>query len=191
MPLPEFTRRLCLAVDQTRIGGALHPFILEEFPDQRASRLPLWRFGAWAAAQGWTLPDDFPRVMPPERAAPQAAPVVAKGSSGNVEELDDSVLATPAELVDAFGKWGMSAAWFDELGSHKWLLEARRKKGQGQRGNVIPPLFCPYAVMCGLMGKVRKATRLKPDTAWRTLEHKFPKVHAAFESHDTRHWTGD
>ena len=77
MPLPEFTRRLCLAVAQTRIGGALHPFILEEFPDQRASRLPLWRFGAWAAAQGWTLPDDFPRVMPPERAAPQAAPAHA------------------------------------------------------------------------------------------------------------------
>ena len=81
MPLPEFTRRLCLAVDQTRIGGALHPFILEEFPDQRASRLPLWRFGAWAAAQGWTLPDGFPWVAPPESPEPQAAHVEANSAS--------------------------------------------------------------------------------------------------------------
>ena len=106
-------------------------------------------------------------------------------------KLDYSLLATPTELLDAFEKWGLRAAWFAELDSHKWLLEAQRKKGQGQRGNVIPPLFCPFAVMNGLIGKVRKANRLQPDTAWRTLEHKFPKVHATFESHDPRERTGD
>ena len=120
-----------------------------------------------------------------------APPKGAAGASGGMVELDYSVLATPAALLDAFEKWGMKAAWFDELDSHKWLLDARRQKGQGQRGHVILPMFCPYAVMCGLVDKVRKATRLKPDTAWRTLEHKFPKVHAAFESHDTRDRTGD
>lgn len=129
----------------------------------------------------------------PQQKAPvtDTAPVVTGGSSGNLEELDYSVLATPAALLDAFEKWGMKAAWFDELNSHKWLLDARRRKGQGQTGNAIPPMFCPYAVMCGLVNKVRKATRLKPDTAWRTLAHKFPKVHAAFESHDPRERTGD
>ena len=106
-------------------------------------------------------------------------------------ELDYSLLATPTELLDAFEKWGLRAAWFAELDSHKWLLEAQRKKGQGQRGNVIQPLFCPFAVINGLIGKVRKANRLQPDTAWRTLEHKFPKVHATFESHDPRERTGD
>ena len=116
-----------------------------------------------------------------ETAAP--APVVA--------ELDYSLLATPAELLDAFGKWGMGAAWFDDLNSRQWLFDARRRKGQGQRGNVIEPLFCPFAVMNGLIEKVRKANRLKPDTAWRTLEHKFPKVYATFEGYDPRERTGD
>ena len=99
MPLPEFTRRLCLAVAQTRIGGALHPFILEEFPDQRASRLPLWRFGAWAVVQGWTLPDDFPRVMPPESAEPQAAPVVV-GASDSVESAKPHAASKPWLAID-------------------------------------------------------------------------------------------
>lgn len=130
----------------------------------------------WIEATASELP-----VLPPE----------AAGASVGVVELDYSVLATPAALLDAFEKWGMKAAWFDELDSHKWLLDARRKKGQGQRGNVIPPMFCPYAVMFGLVNKVRKATRLKPDTAWRTLAHKFPEVYAAFKSHDTRDRTGD
>ena len=130
-------------------------------------------------------------LLEPQATTPSIAPVGSVGASGGMVELDYSVLATPAALLDAFEKWGMKAAWFDELDSHKWLLDARRQKGQGQRGNVIPPMFCPYAVMCGLVNKVRKATRLKPDTAWRTLEHKFPKVHAAFESHDTRDRTGD
>jgi hypothetical protein len=106
-------------------------------------------------------------------------------------ELDYSLLATRSQLLDAFQRWGMKAAWFDDLNSRTWLLDARRQKGQGQRGHVIDPLFCPYLVMLGLIGKVRKANRLPPGTAWRTLEHKFPKVYAAFEDHDPRDPTGD
>ncbi len=121
----------------------------------------------------------------------QAIGAGSEGAAPDVAEHDYSLLATPAELLDAFGKWGMKAAWFDDLNSRQWLLDARRKKGQGQRGHVIEPLFCPYAVMNGLIGKVRKANRLNADTAWRTLEHKFSKVYAAFESHDNRDRTGD
>lgn len=128
--------------------------------------------------------------------SPQTAPATDTAPAQNtakpapVEELDYSLVATPAQLLDAFGKWGMQA-WFDDLNSRKWLLDARRKKGQGTQGQVIPPLFCPFAVMNGLIGKVRKSKRLQPDAAWRTLEHKFPKVYATFESHDLRDRTGD
>lgn len=120
----------------------------------------------------------------------EPAPEPNPAEPAPVEKIDYSLLATPAELLDAFGKWGMKAAWFDDLNSHQWLLAARRKKGQGTKGQLIAPLFCPFAVMNGLIGKVRKANRLQPDTAWRTLEHKFPKVYAIFESHDTRDLTG-
>lgn len=119
------------------------------------------------------------------------APAQTPTTPAPVVETDYSLLATPAELLDAFEKWGLVAAWFDDLNSHKWLLDARRKKGQGQRGHVIEPLFCPFDVMNGLIGKVRKTSRLNPDTAWRTLEHKFPEVYAAFQEHDPREVTGD
>lgn len=121
---------------------------------------------------------------------PQAAPVLTAGALGGVE-TDYSLLATPAALLDAFRQWGMKPAWFADLNSRKWLLDARKEKGQGQRGHVLEPLFCPYLVMDGLLNKVRKVNRLKPDAAWRTLEHKFPKVYTAFESHDPRDRTGD
>lgn len=111
-------------------------------------------------------------------------------SNSEVKEVDRSLLATPAELVDAFGKWGLKAAWFKDLGSRKWLLEARRVKGRGQRGQAINPLYCPFAVMTGLIEKVRKENRVRHDTAWRTLDHKFPKVYAAFADYDPRERTG-
>ena len=162
-------------------------------------------FAAWLAAQGETSSVHITAWFKAVGAStqPQApgahelalpvdtAPVqnTAKPSPG--EELDYSLLATPAELLDAFGKWGMGVAWFDDLNSRKWLLDARRKKGQGQRGHVIEPLFCPFAVMKGLIGSVRRANRLQPDTAWRTLAHKFPKVYAEFSEYDPRELTGD
>ncbi len=120
-----------------------------------------------------------------------AAPGPDAEPTATVGELDLSRLATPAELLEAFGQWGMKPVWFKDLNSRQWLLDARRRKGQGQRGQVVEPLFCPFAVMNGLIGKVHKIGRMKPDTAWRMLEHKFPKVYAAFENCDPRDRTGD
>jgi len=127
-----------------------------------------------------------------ELTTPPAAPAQTKTTEAG-EEVDYSLMATPEQLLDAFEKWGcMKAAWFDDLNSRRWLLKARRKKGQGQRGHVMKPLFCPFAVMNGLIEKGRKNKRLQPDPAWRTLEHKFPKVYAVFEAHDPRRErTGD
>jgi len=161
-----------------------------EFQVQKFARAEIQR---WLSVVGIRSAYQFDRKQlnaGPLRLTP-APPEVPVLASGGMVELDYSVLATPAALLDAFKQWGLKVAWFDELDSHKWLLDARRQKGQGQRGHAITPMFCPYAVMCGLMGGVRKATRLNPVTAWRTLEHKFPKVHAAFESHDPRDRTGD
>lgn len=121
---------------------------------------------------------------------PQTLPVLTAGALGGVE-TDYSLLATREQLLDAFEKWKLKPAWFDELDSHKWLLDARRIKGQGQRGNIVEPMFCPFAVMNGLIESVRKNTRLKPDTAWRVLEHKFPKVYAKHDGYDLRERTGD
>ena len=125
----------------------------------------------------------------PQTDTQQAAP--EQNTTTPADELDYSLLATPSELLEAFGKWGMKTVWFDDLNSRKWLLDARREKGQGQRGHAIKPLFCPFAVMNGLINNVRKVNRLNPDTAWRTLEHKFPDVYSAFEMHDPREQTGD
>ena len=105
--------------------------------------------------------------------------------------LNYHLLATPAALLDAFQRWGLKPAWFADLNGHKWLLGARLQKGQGQRGHVVEPLFCPFAVMNGLVDKVRKASRLQPETAWRTLAHKFPKVYAEHASYDPRQRSGD
>ena len=159
-----------------------------QYPNLESSPVILSRFAAWAVKLNI-------QNMPPELVAmatvAQPAPAKDTATPAPAEELDYSLLATPAELLDAFGRWGMDAAWFDDLNSHQWLFDARRKKGQGQRGHVIEPLFCPFAVMNGLIGKVRKAKRLQPDTAWRTLAHKFPKVYAANASFDPRDRTGD
>lgn len=60
----EFAERLELAKDQVRVGGALHPYLLEREQRLLVCRLPLWRFGTWAAALPWRLPEKFPRVAP-------------------------------------------------------------------------------------------------------------------------------
>ena len=134
----------------------------------------------WAHAEAAALP--LAELFVSASVAPTTADVV---------ELNRSLLATPTELLDAFKQWGMKATWFKDLNSRKWLLNARRQKGQGQRGHVVEPLFCPFVVMNGFIGKVRKTNRRQPDNAWRTLEHKFPDAHAAFEQFDPRKRTGE
>jgi hypothetical protein len=147
------------------------------------------RFTDWvtpAAIDEWLERDGYPYRWPMAATEPKA-----ETPEDETETLDYSLLATREQLLDAFKKWGLKPSWFAELNGHKWLLDARRIKGQGQRGNVIEPMFCPFAVMNGLIENVRKVTRLKPDTAWRVLAHKFPKVHAEYESYAPSEQTGD
>lgn len=112
----------------------------------------------------------------------ETALVQDENSAPYESPFDYALLATPQRLIDAFGQRRLKEAWFDDLKSHKWLLDARRRKGQGQR-NGLPPLFCPFTVMNGLINNVRKKNRLPADTAWRTLQRAFPAVYANFEGY--------
>ena len=142
----------------------------------------------WIDERGWQGLDG----KPPEELAIDSGEVPADTNTTEQHPpLDYSLLATRSELIDAFGRWGLKLEWFGDLNSRKWLLEARRIKGQGQRAHVVEPLYCPYAVMSGMINKGRKTKRLNPDTAWRMLEHKFPKVYAVFEARDSRELPGD
>ena len=126
--------------------------------------------------------------------------VTAKGDSLAVAEsvtvfqgdppIDFNLLATRAQLLSAFGNRGLKKAWFNELNSHSWLLAARRSKGQGQRGNVVEPLFCPLAVMNGLVTSIRGVSRMSADNGWSVLERHFPHVAHANSFADPRERSG-
>lgn len=113
-------------------------------------------------------------------------PINSHAQGSAVTPIDLTLLETPEALIGAFKQWGLRPDWFKDLKSHGWLLKARRVKGQGQRGNRAPALFCPFAVMNGLIYSVRVAKRISPEKAWDVLEHKFPKVCAHFSVDDPR-----
>jgi hypothetical protein len=100
------------------------------------------------------------------------------------ELLDTRVLATPAELIRAFGMWGLNKDWFDSPSNQSWLLAARKRIGVG--GNQSkPPLYCPYEVMCGLATKTRPrngAKRMSQKKGWRVLRNNFPEAYHKFQA---------
>lgn len=111
--------------------------------------------------------------------------------SGKGERLDFSMLATREQLIAAFGNFtGMNATWFDNITDKPALLRARKVKGDGRRGHVAQPLFCPFEVMLWLANPKRRnnPTRRKPspEKAWELLEKNFPKVYAAKSIADPR-----
>lgn len=108
-------------------------------------------------------------ATPQEQAEPEARP-------------DLSMLATPEQLIQAFGRFtGMDNSWFKNLKDYPELEKARKLKGQGGRGHIEPPFFCPYEVMQWLMTKPRKNSRrcafLTEDKPWQLLKSYFPRVY--------------
>lgn len=98
---------------------------------------------------------------------------------------DYARLATRDALVAAFCGYGLKRSWFNDLKSRKWLLDARKVRGEGQRGRRLEPLFCPFEVMTGLVEKSRKSC-LSANAGWRILEHQFPTVYIANSVGDPR-----
>ena len=106
-----------------------------------------------------------------------------------IPTLNVSLLATPQELVNAFGSRGLKLSWFKDLASRAWLKSARKVTGRGQRGHLAKPLFCPLEVMNGLVNRSRKSN-LRVDVGWRILEDRFPLVYEANSFADPRDPTG-
>ena len=124
-----------------------------------------------------------------QQAAPQAAvsaPVT--DSASNAPACDLSILATREQLIEAFGRFtGMDASWFKNIKDTPALLAARKVTGQGGRGHIAEPWFCPFEVMQWLAdSKRRKGRKLSTEKAWELLEKNFPKVHSAHSVADPR-----
>ena len=105
---------------------------------------------------------------------------------------DFSVLATRQQLIEAFGSLtGMDASWFANLNDSPNLKAARRVVGQGGRGHIAQPYFCPSQVLQWLLDPKRKKGRRLLTTeakgrAWRQLEAHFPTVYRQFSIGDIR-----
>ncbi len=129
----------------------------------------------------------------------QPAPTASLAGAGSVEpepgaqaapasELQRrphySMLATRDKLIAAFGVFtDMDDSWFDNLKDTPKLRAARKVPGQGGRGHISEPWFCPYEVMKWLIDpKRRKGRPMGVETGWRMLKKHFPKVHEAHEA---------
>lgn len=126
-----------------------------------------------------------------ESAAKDGVADVVAESASNAPDCDFSILATRDQLIEAFGRFtGMDASWFKNLKDTPALLTARKVTGQGGRGHIAEPWFCPFEVMQWLAdSKRRKGRKLSADKAWELLEKNFPKVYNARSVADPR--TGD
>lgn len=99
---------------------------------------------------------------------------------------DYAMLATPEQLIAAFGKaTGMDTAWFRSLKDRPKLQAACEIAGKKGKGG-YPPLFRVIDVLRYLMVPRRDAAALPEGTAWRLLEQWFPDVYARYSVGDTR-----
>lgn len=117
---------------------------------------------------------------PQETPAPEPAPAAPPEADSGI---DYSLLATPQQLIEAFGRFtGMDAAWFDKWADYPVLNNANKVKGTSGRGRTTEPLFCPFLVMQGLMKKPRKGSNRKEfltdSKPWELLKRHFPNVYA-------------
>lgn len=121
-------------------------------------------------------------LVAPAGAVDEPAPVPSSKAP------DLAKLATREQLIAAFGNFtGMSMNWFNNLKDTPVLSAARKITGQGGRGRIIEPLFCPYEVMLWLASpKRRKGRKLGIEKAWKLLEENFPMVYAAYSVGDPR-----
>jgi hypothetical protein len=120
--------------------------------------------------------------------APWSAGKVQRMTPSTSTNPDYSMLASPEQLIKAFGAFtGMNGAWFKTLGDTPYLEKARKVRGKSGR-NGFPAMFCPLEVMLWLVNPNRKKGRkgLSEIRGWELLEQHFPKVHAANSAADPR-----
>jgi len=176
----EVLQQITLAFDAGELGG----FIPREHRHILFTDLTVWPDCPPMAADS---PLRF--WVPDAPAQPQAAtPVPVADSASDAPVCDFSMLATRDQLIDAFGRFtDMDASWFNNLKDTPALLTARKVAGQGGRGHIAEPWFCPFEVMQWLAdSKRRKGRKLSAEKAWGLLEKNFPKVYNARSVADPR-----
>lgn len=102
--------------------------------------------------------------------------------------IDRSLLATPDQLINAFGRFsGMDSSWFQRLDNTPGLKNARKIRGQSKHGQSLPPMFCPFEVCQWVADQTRKKGRkTTAETAWRLLESHFKSVYEKHQHLDPR-----
>lgn len=98
------------------------------------------------------------------------------------EPIPWHLMAEPAKLIDAFGKFtSMNQSWFKKLSDKPALLAARGRPGKKGRGG-FSPQFHVYPVMLWLIDPKRKAGKpMGTETGWRIMKNKFPKAYEEFQ----------
>lgn len=170
-----------------------------EYARQRGVKVHSW-IGEWEA---WVSEVDARRKAadatvwetvdstPPESMLLVDVPVTEIEAAGGKSDapIRYDLLATRAELVAAFGVWGLNFGMFKNLTERQWLMDARKVKGRGQKSNIVEPLFCPLEVMRGLATKTRKP-KFSEEKGWDVLENKFNNVFEENQQFDPRERTG-
>lgn len=110
------------------------------------------------------------------------------GPASVESQIDFTKLAMRGALINAFGSsTGMNESWFENLKDVPKLKAARKVTGQGGRGHITEPWFCPYEVMLWLSDtKRKKGRKLIESKAWGLLETHFPNVYNARSIGDPR-----
>jgi hypothetical protein len=102
--------------------------------------------------------------------------------------FDIRLHASRDQLIEAFGSFtGMNKDWFTNLKDTPALFKARKSPGQGGRGHIMEPFFCPFEVMQWLVSPKRKKGRpMSEPKGWEMLERFFPRVYAQYAAADPR-----
>lgn len=166
---------------------------ISRYPDDISPITARWLLGA-AAHKKWrellsgaieqhelTLLD-FASKLPIDT-APAQTPAPEQAAKPDI-----TLMATRKQLIDAFGAFtGMDIQWFNTIKDTPALLAARKVTGQGGRGHIAEPLFCPFEVLQWLIDTARRKGRpLGPAKGWELFEGHFPRAYAAFSVGDPR-----
>jgi hypothetical protein len=118
------------------------------------------------------------------RAAVEAQTANGASIESQTAKIDFSLLATPDQLITAFGKYGLNAGLFKNVTNSRWLLNARKVKGVGKKGQEITPMFCPYEVMRGALKSSRIIkNNMNERQGWIVLKQSFPKAYEPYASY--------
>jgi hypothetical protein len=105
---------------------------------------------------------------------------IAKPQMAIEQEFNADLLATPHELIRAFGLYtGIDKKWFRDISSKSKSFQASRKRKGTHGRNAVQPLFCPYEFMKASLEHRGKGRRVMSETtAWKALRHHFEDVFA-------------